>query len=65
MNKASEGGGIPFELFQILKDDAVEVLHSYISKFGKLSSGHRTGKGQFSFQSQRKPMPKNVQVTTQ
>ena len=49
MNKASEGGGIPFELFQILKDDAVEVLHSYISKFGKLSSGHRTGKGQFSF----------------
>ena len=28
MNKASEGGGIPFELFQILKDDAVEVLHS-------------------------------------
>ena len=37
----------------------------YASKFGKLSSGHRTGKGQFSFQSQRKPMPKNVQTTTQ
>ena len=35
------------------------------SKFGKLSSGHRTGKGQFSFQSQRKVMPKNVQTTTQ
>ena len=35
------------------------------SKFGKLSSGHRTGKGQFSFQSQRKAMPKNVQTTTQ
>ena len=33
----------------------------YASKFGKLSSGHRTGKGQFSFQSQRKAMPKNVQ----
>ena len=32
------------------------------SKFGKLSSGHRTGKGQFSFQSQRKAMPKNVQT---
>ena len=31
----------------------------YASKFGKLSSGHRTGKGQFSFQSQRKAMPKN------
>ena len=37
----------------------------YASKFGKLSSGHRTGKGQFSFQSQRKAMPKNVPATTQ
>ena len=35
------------------------------SKFGKLSSGHRTGKGQFSFQSQRQAMPKNVQSSTQ
>ena len=35
------------------------------SKFGKLSSGHRTGKGQFSFQSQRKAMPRNVQTTVQ
>ena len=34
----------------------------YASKFGKLSSGHRTGKGQFSFQSQRKAMPENVQI---
>ena len=33
MNKASGGNGIPLELFQILKDDAVEVLHSYASKF--------------------------------
>ena len=37
----------------------------YASKFGKLSSGHRTGKGQFSFQSQRKAMPKNAQTTEQ
>ena len=37
----------------------------YASKFGKLSSGHRTGKDQFSFQSQRKAMAKNVQTTTQ
>ena len=37
----------------------------YASKFGKLSSGHRTGKGQFSFQSQRTAMPKNDQTTTQ
>ena len=49
-NKASGGDGIPAELFQILKDDAVKVLRNN-SKFGKLSSGHRTGKGQFSFQS--------------
>ena len=61
MNKASRGDGIPVELFQILKDDAVKVLHSICQQTGKLSSGHRTGKGQFSFQSQRKVRPKNVQ----
>ena len=60
MNKASGGGEIPVELFQILKDDAVKFYIQYASKFGKLSSGHRTGKGQFSFQSQRKAMPKNA-----
>ena len=64
-NKASGGDGIPVELFQILKDDAVQCCTQYASKFGKLSSGHRTGKGQFSFQSQRKAMPKNVQTTAQ
>ena len=64
-NKASGSDGIPVELFQILKDDAVKVLHSICQKFGKLSSGHRTGKGQFSFHSQRKEMPKNVQTITQ
>ena len=37
----------------------------YASRFGKLSSGHRTRKGQFSFQSRRKAMPKNAQTTTQ
>ena len=37
----------------------------YVSKFGKLSSGHRTGKGQFSFQFQEKAMPKNAQTTAQ
>ena len=62
MNKASGGDGVPVELFQILKDD---MPAQYASKFGKLSSGHRTGKGLFSFQSQRKAMPKNVQTTTQ
>ena len=37
----------------------------YACKFGKPSSGNRTGKGQLSVQSQRKAMPKNVQTTTQ
>ena len=44
-NKASGGDGIPVELFQILK----RCCTQYASKFGKLSSGHRTGKDQFSF----------------
>ena len=65
MNKASGGDGIPAELFQILKDDAVKVLTQYASKFEKLKSGHTTGKGQFSFQSQRKAVPKNAQTTAQ
>ena len=65
INKASGGVGIPVELFQILKDDAVKVLHSICQQVGKLSHGHRTGKSQFSFQSQRKAMLKNAQTTTQ
>ena len=65
MNKASGGDGIPAELFQVIKDDSVKVLHQYTSKFGKLSSGHRTRKGQLSFQLQRKAMSKNVQTTAQ
>ena len=64
-NKASGGDGIPVELFQILKDGAVKMLQSIYQKIGKLSSGHRIGKGQFSFQSQRKALPKNVQTITQ
>ena len=62
-NQASGGDGILVELFQILKDDAVKVLTQCASEFIKCSSGHRTGKGQFSFQSLRKVMPKNVQTT--
>ena len=51
--------------WKILKDDVVKVLHSICHKFGKLSSSHKTGKGQFSFQYQRQAMPKNAQTTTQ
>ena len=65
MNKANADDGIPTDLFQILKDDAVKILQSICQKIGKLSSGHRTGKAQFSFQSQRKAMPKGAQTTAQ
>ena len=65
MNKASGGDGMPVELFQILKDDSVKCCTQYASNFGKLSSGHRTGKGHFSFQCLRKVMPKNAQTNAQ
>ena len=65
IKKAGGHDGIPAELFQILKDYAVKVLHLICQQIWKFpaSSGHRTGKGQFSFQSQRRAMPKNVQTT--
>ena len=65
MNKASGGDGIPVERFQILKDDAVKVLDSICQQVWKLVSSHRMGKCQFSFQSQRKTMPKNAQTIAQ
>ena len=64
-NKASGGDGIPVELFQILKDDAVKVLHSICQQIWKTQQGHRTGKVQFSFQSLRKAIPNNAQTTAQ
>ena len=65
MNRASGGDGIPVELFQILKDDAVKALHSTCQQIWKTHQWPQTGKGQFSFQSQRKAMPKNAQTTAQ
>ena len=64
-NKACGGDGIPVELFQILKDDAVKVLHSICQQIWKTQQWQKTGKGQFSFQSQRKAMLKNAQTTAQ
>ena len=64
MNKASGGDGIPVELIQILKDDAVKVLHSICQQIWKTQQW-LSGKGQFSFQSQRKAMPKNARTTSQ
>ena len=53
MKKANKDDGILVELFQVLKDDAVKVLHSIYQQIWKTSSGHRTGKGLFSFQLKR------------
>ena len=65
MDKTSGGDGIPAELFQILKMMLLKCYTQYFSKFGKLNSGHRTGKVQFSFQAQRRAMSKNVQTIIQ
>ena len=65
MNKASGGDGIPGEQFQILKADAVKVLHSICQQIWKTQQWPQNWKGQFTFQSLRKTMPKNAQTTAQ
>ena len=62
-NKASGGDGI--ELFQILTDDAVNVLHSVCQQIWKTQQWPSTVTGQLLLQSQRRAMPKNVQATVQ
>ena len=57
MNRASRGDEIPAELFQMLKDDAVKVVHSVCQQ-----TQQWTGKGQFSLQPQRRAVPNNVQI---
>ena len=64
-NKARGGDGIPAEVFQVLKDDAIKVLNSVCQQIWKTQHLHRAGKSQFSFQSQRRAIPKNVQTTAQ
>ena len=66
MSKASRGDGNPAELFQIQKDDAVEVLHA-ICQFSNLknSAVATVVEKVFSLQSPQKSMPKNIQATTQ
>ena len=59
-NKASGGDGISVELFQILKDDSVKELHSVCQQIWKTQQWPQDWKSQFSFQSQRKAMPKNA-----
>ena len=64
-NKASGGDGIPVGYSKSWKMMLWKCCTQFANEFGKLSSGHRTGKGQFSFQSQRRAMPKNAQTTAQ
>ena len=60
MDKASGGDGIQVELFQILKDDAVKVLHSICQHIWKTKQWPQDWKRSISFQSQRKALPKNA-----
>ena len=64
-NKASRGDGIPVKPFQILKDDAVKVLHSICQHIWKTQQWSQDWKRLVSIQSQRKAMPKNAQTTAQ
>ena len=64
-NKASGGDGIPVELFQILEDDTVKVLHSICQQIWKTQQWPQerwTEKGQFSFQSQRKAIQRMLKL---
>ena len=65
MNKASGSDGIPAELFQILKDDAVKVLHSICQQIWKTQQWPQDWKRSVIIPIQRKAMPKNAQTTAQ
>ena len=65
MNKASGGDEIPVKLFQILKDDAVKMLHSICHQIWKAQQWPQDWKRSVFIQSQRQAMPKNDQTTTQ
>ena len=65
MNKASRGDGIPVELFQILKDDPVKVLHSMCQQIWKTQQWPQDWEMSVSSKSQRRARPENVQTTTQ
>ena len=66
MNKAGGSDEIPNELFNFIKDDdCVSATQNMSANLENSAVSHRTGKGQFSFQSQRKAMPKNAQTTVQ
>ena len=65
MNKASGVDGVPVELFQMLKDDAVKVQHSVCQQIWKTQQWPQDWKRSVLFQSKRKAMPKKAQTTAQ
>ena len=65
MSKASRGDGIPVELFQVLKDDAVKMLYSICQQIWRAQQWPQDWKRLVFIQSQRRTMSKNVQTTTQ
>ena len=65
MNKASGGDGIPAELFRILKDEVVKVLHSICQQIWKTQQGPQDWKRSVFIPVPKKGMPKNVQTTVQ
>ena len=65
MNKASGGDGIPVELFQILKDDAVKVLHSICKQIWKTQQWPQDWKRSVFIPIPEKGMPKNAKTTAQ
>ena len=64
-NKASGGDGIPVELFQILKDDAVKVLHSICQQIWNTQQCPQDWKRSVFIPIPKKAMPKNIQTTAQ
>ena len=63
MNKTSGGDGIPAELFQVLKYDAVKVLHSIWQQIWKTQQWPQDWKRLVFIPVQRKAMPNNAQTT--
>ena len=65
VNKASGSDEIPVELFQILKDGAVKVLHSICQQIWKTQQWPQDWKRSIFIPNQRKVVTKNAQATTQ
>ena len=64
-NKASRGDGIPVELFQILKDDGVKLLHSVCQEIWNTQQWPQDWKRSVFIPIPKKVMPKNVQTAAQ